>query len=231
MDSPLVFVLFAVVAAAVAYLAWRHEQGRREALKAFAADRNWTFVARDDSLVRHFRSDFPLFRQGNSGRQCRNVLQATTASGLPCLLFDYSYQIRRQTGKSSTTRTVRHAVATVQLPAWLPELRLAPENLLTRMAGAVGFGGIDLESAEFNRRFRVSTSDRTHAFDVLHPRSIEFLLAQRLDSWELVGNQLVVTRSGRWSIGDYDRLVGKLQIFVDLVPDYVWRKYGGEATS
>lgn len=231
--SPVSFLVPVAVAVglAIAYVAWRGERQRREALDRLAADRGWTYAGRDDSLVRRFRRDFALFRAGNGGRHCRNVLHASTPGGLPCLLFDYSYEVRSTSGPNNTTskRTVRHAVAAVELPAPLPELRLAPESFLTRVASSIGFGGIDLESDEFNRRFRVRASDRAHAFDVLHPRTIEFLLAQRLDSWELVGSQLLVTTGGRWDLADYDRVVAKLQRFVDLVPDYVWRKHGGQA--
>jgi hypothetical protein len=230
-DSPLLFVLFGAVAAAVAYLGWRHEQQRRQALRQFAADRGWRFVDRDDTLAGQLRGDFPLFREGDGGRHCRNVLHARTRSGRECLLFDYSYQVRRRsTGNNGTTtmttRTIRHAVAAVTLPAWLPELRLARENVLTKLAGAVGFGDIEVESTEFNRRFRVRAADRGHAFDVLHPRTIDFLLSQPLDSWELAGGRLLVARDGRWSIGEYDGVVAQLERFVDLVPDYVWRKHG-----
>lgn len=231
---PLLVVGLAVVAVlVVAYLTWRAGQRRREALRQLAMYRGWRFVDRDDSLVGLLRHDFPLLRAGNGARRCRNVMHASTPDGLPCLLFDYSYQVRRSEGpdNSSSTRTERHAVAVVELGASLPELRLAPESFLTRVASAVGFGDIDVESAEFNRRFRVRAGDRTHAFDVLHPRTIAFLLDQRLDSWELVGRRLLVSRDGRWALEDYDRVLAEVQRFVDLVPDYVWRKHGAEPAS
>jgi hypothetical protein len=90
----------------------------------------------------------------------------------------------------------------------------------------VGFRDIEVESAEFNRRFRVAADDRTHAFDILHPQAIEFLMAQPIDCWELTGGRLVVHKPGRWDAAQYAPAHALLEGFITLVPDYVWRKHG-----
>jgi hypothetical protein len=50
------------------------------------------------------------------------------------------------------------------------------ENLFDKVAGFLGFDDIDFESAEFSDRFIVKSRDKRFAYDVLHPRMMEFLL-------------------------------------------------------
>lgn len=227
MEGALVLLLALVVAAAVAVAGRRAQQRRSEQLLLLTTARGWGYARRDDSLLGLLRADFPLFRAGTGGRRCENVVYATTPAGAPCTMFDYRYQVRgRSGGKATTSRTVRHAVAFTRLPAWLPELRVAPETLASRVASAVGFRDVEVESDEFNRRFRVTAASRSHAFDVLHPRCIEFLLGQRYQTWEIAGDRLVVTARGRWEEGDHDRVLAAVEEFVALVPGYVWSRRG-----
>jgi hypothetical protein len=224
---PVVVVLaFAIAGAVFGYLRWRHEQKRREAIARLCLERGWSFAPRRDELARQLRGSFPLFRQGNARRECRNVVTVTGA--VPCTLFDYSYVTRRGGGPrgAASSSTTRVAVAIARLPVWLPSTRLAPESALTRLAGTVGFRDIELESVEFNRRFRVQADDRAHAFAVLHPLMMEHLLSQPADTWEVAGSHLLVSHPGRWDVAEYDDVVAAVRGFVELVPDHVWREHG-----
>jgi hypothetical protein len=137
-------------------------------------------------------------------------------------LFDYTYT--QGSGKSSTTYKV--GVAHVPLPVLLPDLRLSGEGVLSRLASSVGFRDVEVESVDFNRRFRVGADDRTHAFDVLHPQMIAFLLAQPFDDWELTRGRLLLHRRGHWQLDEYDGVLRTIAQFLTLVPDYVRRKHG-----
>jgi hypothetical protein len=225
MEPLLLVILAAVAVAVVGYLAYQQQVKRREAIALLCAQRGWSFAHADDAWVGRLRSDFPLFRRGDGKRRCREVVRIPDHPA--AVLFDYSYVERSRNAKGQTSeRTIRHAVAVVDLPSWLPSLRLGPEGVLSRIGSAIGFRDIELESAEFNRRFRVNADDRAHAFDLLHPTAIAYLMAQPLDTWELAGGRLLVARSGRWDPDDYARVHDLVRGFVELVPDYVWRKHG-----
>jgi hypothetical protein len=224
--EPFVVLILAAIGAVVfGYAAYQRQVRRREAIAVLCAQRGWSFSHAADGWVAELRSDFPLFRRGDGKRRCRDVV---TIPGPPAAaLFDYSYVERSTDAKGHRTeRTIRHAVAVLDLPGRLPSLRIGPEGVLSRLGSAVGLRGIELESAEFNRRFRVSADDRTHAFDVLHPAAIQLLLDQPLDCWEVAGGRLLVARRGRWDVEDYAPTHALLERFVALVPDYVWRKHG-----
>jgi hypothetical protein len=216
-------LLLALLAAGIvvyAWWQWREHQRRREALGLMCLERGWSFAHERDELARQLRGTFPLFTRGTSTRRCRNVVSIPGDES--STVFDYSYVTRR--GKSTSTTHV--AVAITRLPVWLPAVRLGPENPLTRAASAVGFRDIELESVEFNRRFRVDADSREHAFAILHPLMMEHLLGLPYDSWELAGGRLLVSRPGRWDLGDYQAVHAAMTRSVELIPDHVWRGHG-----
>jgi hypothetical protein len=223
-DSTL-FILLGVAVLAVGAVAWHLERRRGEAVRALCLERGWEYRSRDDSMVGRFAPFFPLFRAGHGRRHCRHVIRPRTAGAGPTFA-DYSYVERSSDPKGHRTeRTVRHAVAVAELPGWLPNVRLGPETLLTRVGSAVGFTDIEVESAAFNRRFRIRSKSRADAFDILHPRAIELLLAQPYDVWEVHGNLLLVARPGRWKVGEYGPAAVMMDAFVQQIPEYVWRKH------
>jgi hypothetical protein len=217
---PLLLVVVVIVAGSLLW--WRLEAGRREALAARCLARGWTYQHRADEWVGRLRGPFPLFDRGRA-RTCTDVITVPDlALGRPATLLSYRYTTG--SGKSSTTHRV--AVGLVALPVPLGELRLGSEGLMSRLASSVGFRDVEVESVEFNRRFRVAARDRVHAFDLLHPQMIEFLLAQPFDAVEVAGGYLLVHRSGHWRPEEHDAVLAVLARFCELVPDYVWRKHG-----
>ena len=63
--------------------------------------------------------------------------------------------------------------------AQLPDLFIRREGIFDSVKRAFGFDDIDFESAEFSKRFFVKSSDKRFAYDVIHPKMMEFLLATR----------------------------------------------------
>ena len=60
-----------------------------------------------------------------------------------------------------------------------PDIVISHESRESRFAEALGQSHITFESAEFSRAFRVRASDKKFAFDVCHPDTMEFLLANQ----------------------------------------------------
>lgn len=224
MSGAWLIVIALVVAAAFAYLRWRFEQRRRAALASFALSKGWLYAASDARLVDAWTG--PPFGEGDH-RKAVNVLTGT-ASGMPLTAFDYSYQTHStdSRGHRSTT-THRYAVCALRLPAYLPPLSVTHDNVFLRIGEALGLADdVQLESEDFNRRFRVQARDRKFATDVLSPRTMELLLARRPLRWRITGADIVCWDDGELSPTGILEVSSTLAAVVAGIPSFVWRDAG-----
>ena len=211
-----------VAAVAIGYVAYRADRARRQAFAALAKQRGWTYAEEDDRYADRF-SGTP-FGTG-SHRRARNVVTGRLGDR-PIVAFDYSYVTSSTDAHGNRqSRTHRYAVCALSLPTFLPSLTVSPENVLTRIAGALGFDDVEFESEEFNRRFRVRAEDRKCASDILHPRTLELLLAGEPLSWRVAGSDLIAWDGG---LASPEQVVSRLELLskvLDGVPSFVWRDY------
>jgi hypothetical protein len=238
---PVLFVLGLVVFAAIAaYSFWSNDKRQKE-LAAYAASNRWSFAAEDDSLTTRWHGT--PFGEGDR-RRARNVLSGTSR-GRTFVGFEYQYDTESSTGTigggstgtilgtnlgtSNRQRTTHHFfVVTVRLPTFLPSLEVTPDNFLTRAASAVGIGsGIELESEDFNRHFRVTARNPKFASDVLTPRTMQAMLssAQGL-CWRIEGTDVVSWGNGHLEPVALLSRLSNLNGVVDGIPDFVWHDNG-----
>jgi hypothetical protein len=217
-EPVVVLLLVLVLAGAGGWLVWHLEQQRRARYLAFAQERGWTYTPRDSTLVRRFRGE--PFGRGSS-RRASHVLRGRY-DGREAVVFDYRYVTRSSDGQQQTTQTHRFTVCALQLPAALPRLELTAENALTRVAGALGFDDVELESEDFNRRYHVTSDDRRLAYDVLHPRAVEQLLALPTLNLRLDGADALLWERGTTSLQDVPARLAVLSQLVGGIPTYVW---------
>jgi len=241
MEGFAIFALFGVVVAGFAVLAWYLAKKRREDLARVARGLGLSFTPRDPFAGESFgRSSgflaslfgssqrgipgrfgqFGALARGDS-RRGYNVMRGTYRGREVCA-FDYKYS----TG-SGKNRTTHHlSAAAVGLGARFPELYIRPEGLFDKLAGAVGFEDIDFESHEFSKRFYVKSRDRKLAYDVIHPRAMEYLLAHPRWSIELDGADALVSTGRTWKPHEFREALDALAGFLDLVPEFVWKDVG-----
>lgn len=227
---PILLVVLGLAAAiAIAVLSYRAEQRRRALLQGFALSNGWTYAASDDSVYERFLGT--PFGQGDD-RSATNVLRGRHA-GAEMVAFDYSYKTSTTDSKGNrSTTTYRYAICALQLPAFLPSLEITPESALTRLAGAIGFDDVDLESEDFNRRFRVKARDPKLASDVLSPRTMEALLARPALHLRLLGLDAVNWETGRLEPTALLARLSTLQALIAGVPSFVWSDHSaGGATA
>jgi Protein of unknown function (DUF3137) len=204
-----------------------HEKKRREALAALAARHGWTCTSRDDRWGDAF--DGSPFGLGHN-RQARNVLTGTH-DGRPFVGFDYVYYTT-ETSTDSDGRTSRREVAHwysvlgLRIGADVPRLSVAPEGFFGRTVGRLFGNDIELESEAFNRAFTVTSDDRKFAFDILHPRLMEYLLGVRDVAWRTTNGHILTIRSGRHKPEEIEGRVEVLDRILDAVPDFVRQQYG-----
>jgi hypothetical protein len=158
---------------------------------------------------------------------------------LECGAFQWWSEERTRTTGKNTSRT-RHEerrtmVALVRLPTTVPtRIRISPESLLGKVG--VTRGGEQLESAEFNRRFRVEGGDRTLTVQLLDA-DLQHLLLEgfRGRTVELRGDFLVLggdpshrDASLIGAVGALPAIRQDMQRLVAGVPTQFWRAIGAD---
>ena len=171
---PILFLLFALGAAAVAWFQYAARQRRRQAFAAFAATHALRYHQRDPFGL--LSEPFHLFRKGD-GRGIENVLDGEW-SGIPIRAFDYWYY-EESTDSEGHRRKSYYRFDCVLMPieAACSPLRIDRENLFTRIADHLAMRDIEFELEEFNRAFNVHCDDRKFANDFLDQRMMRWLLA------------------------------------------------------
>lgn len=204
-----------VLVVARLWLTIRQEQAAR----AFAARIGWRWVGTDPSLVDRWRRT-PF----GTGSQ-RRATQVMTGAFGPYQALSFAYRYTTGSGKNRQSHVV-HVVG-MGLPAFLPDLDLSPDGVLARLS-AFGRGDLDLESEEFNKRWRVEAPDPRFAHAVLHPRLMERLVRDDATgmSIRVQGTDILSLTGGEPDLDQLARRLGVLRAVVDSVPRFVWLDHG-----
>ncbi len=226
---------FALVAVLVV-VGLRRERARQDALDAWAAAGGWARVARDQRWVGAFAG--PPFGTGDDRRAddvCSRLLDGRQQVAFTYRYATYETVTRTDANGASHTERERRdhtfAVLAVQLPAVLGPLAITREGLMDRVARAFGGQDIEIEHADFNRRYRVTAAEPKHAVDLLNPRTVERLLGHADASVRLADGWAVL-----WDVGALEPAFvdERLSVVADLlagVPRFVWQDRGFEPTD
>jgi hypothetical protein len=220
-----VIILVLVLAVVGAYFAHLEHQKRLTALQALADRLGWQFSADYDYDHEDQFSQFEIFQRGHS-RYAYNTLTGTLEVGggrWPVKLGDFHYKVTSNSGKHRTTRTYLFSYIILRLPyRALPELLVRQEGMFDAVKNLFGFDDIDFESAEFSRRFCVKSPDRRFAYDVLHPRMIEFLLEYEPPTIDIEsGCCALADGSDQWSVEQFQATLDWARHFFELWPEHV----------
>ena len=223
MASVVPYLFFAAIPVAgyAAYRNYQANQKRKDLLFSWATNSGYKYAVEDDSMCERWNGD--PFGEGDH-RRAENVITGAAKSAFSA--FDYSYQTHSNEGRGGRTTTTHHyCVTALQMPAFLPVLQVTTENALTRIGHVLGLDDIDLESEDFNRKFRVHANDRKFASDVLTPRTMEALLARPAASWRITGTDILTWAEGRLSPSSVLGDLATLQLVVDGIPSFVWKDH------
>jgi hypothetical protein len=173
MPNELVIPAVVVVAIiAVTLSAYFHYQ-REAAFARVATSLGLTFSERDDSSVRELH--FPLFQLGR-GTETGNLVSGTLQS-VPVAAFDFAYWTESRDAKGYTHREYhRFLCAVTDVAARCAPLEIAHRNVLGRLAGALGLDGVQFESDEFDRAYKVTCADHRFATALVDPAMMAWLL-------------------------------------------------------
>jgi hypothetical protein len=200
-------LLLVLVAGLLAYGLSLEARKRREALAALALRLGLDFDPRvDRSIHRAFGHD--LFRKGSVRKATNNLFGPMHICGYPIQvrMGDFQYD----TGSGKSRQTHRISFACFLLPfVGTPDFLVRKEGLGDKLLGGIGFDDIDFESEEFSRRFWVKSEDKRHAYDVIHPGMMEFLLEGPTPHLEVVEDVcLILEGTGRWDPDTFEGAVG-----------------------
>jgi hypothetical protein len=177
---------------------------------------DWQLIGRDDTLI----AKYDLTTAG-FGHTTEKVIRGSN-DGLPIEAFIHRWKTQRtetytdSNGRTRTrTVTENHSevVTAIMMPFTFPMLSVGG-----------GWGGkkVRFESEEFNDRFTVRTDNPKFASDVIHPRTMEFLMVAQPPGFRIEGNGM------RFSVDKHDtELIGFCADFAHeffgRVPSFVWK--------
>jgi hypothetical protein len=189
----------------------------------WARQYNWSYVMRDDNWAHQF-TGLPGFTM-NDGKEAWHVLRGGHRDRRVDA-FHYFY-LKKHRDKDNRLRieSHRYMVVNVILPKECPTLTVSREMWDSKF-------DLDLESIEFNKKFKVKVDrdDAKFAYDILHPRMMEHLLAdQRATEWSW---PFRFERGDFYTWEEWPRdldmavVMQKADYLIDVldrVPDFVWK--------
>ncbi len=213
-------LFFVALAGVLIWFSWQQGKKRRAAAQAFAASRGWTWTERVPALTSRWRS-YPFGR--GSSRIASNVLTGDF-HGRHVVSFDYQYT----TGSGKNRTTHYHHVMALSLPVPMPWLQLTPDGAGAAIAKFFGGQDVTFESQAFNETWRVQAPPGQYAYDFIHPRMMDRLMAPDAvgRSITVEGADIVIAIPGRRDLASIDFYINLLYGIYDLIPRHLWLKVG-----
>jgi hypothetical protein len=227
----LVVILLVVVIAAVrirAYILRQMVKDRREKeLREWARNNGFTYSA-TETLMKFRCQPFECLQKGDYCYSY-NVIEGTSGNR-PFRAFDYYY--RYESGSSDgeswspvlwlmgKDRTDHHFSAVV-IEAGIPlkPLFIRPEGYFDKVTEFVGLDHIDFESTEFSQKFRVKSPDRRWAYDVVHQKTMELMLAHPGFLIDFQGTQVIAYYHDKmFSLEEFGSALKVVTGIVDYLP-------------
>jgi len=211
-----------VVFGAIAYLSYLAKKKREEAFRALARRLGCRFYPNDPfGLAGRYEGHFPTLQQG-SKRYAYNVVEGAL-DGRRMHLFDHHHETYSTDSKGHRSTHHHHRTFVVlEHDADLGRMEVRPEHFLDKIGGFFGFDDIDFESEEFSRKYHVKAEDRKLAYDVFHPKMIEYFLG--LGGFKVAtSHALALFRRGssRMSVAEIERTLLDADGFLDRLPRYL----------
>lgn len=213
----LLIVLAGVAVILGGWWAWKLEQKRRAAFKAWADSHGFRYSHQKDPELRRVYGFLDRLQVGHS-RSGYHVLRGDWA-GRPAAAFQFRYTV----GSGKSQHTVHVGVALLHLEQSFPELLISPENILHRLGEMFGFDDIDFESVTFSKAFQVRCQDKKFAYDFCNTGMMEYLLAHPDTCLEQEAGVLAVLREGELKAEHLDGLFQRLAAIRAKMPDYLFR--------
>ena len=219
---PVIVGLIIVAIVVVGIYAWRQEQARRKALRLWARRRGWRYSTDRRVGWDQMYTGQKLFKRGHSRNSTGGL--SGEIDGRKLQMIDYKYV----TGHGKNRSTHRYGMVIMHCGFPTVPLLIRRENPFDKVGEFLGLDDIDFESAEFSRKFYVKSADRKWAYDVIHTRTMEYLLKAPKLTIEFGLEEIAVYWSGRLRPEKCEQALDLACGLYDLIPDFLVRQMKGE---
>lgn len=196
------------------------EDARRAALAAMVTGKGYSYLADYPERTGLFASS--PFGLGDS-RKALDVVWGSVG-GRPFETFAYRYETHTTDSKGNRhTEVHKFQVTWIPLPAPIATMRMTADNAFLRMFAKMGAKDLEVESHEFNQRWKVWCADERIGHAVLTPALIAYLLAPGwIGRGIVIESRLLMTySSGHSNLHDLEGVVGGLYGFLDQMPGFL----------
>lgn len=178
--------------------------------------------ARHYSLADDY-SFLPFLAHGQN-RYVFNVLSGRYQES-EVMAFDFHYETDEKAENNDLTNS-HHYLTTAMLlmPAYFPKLRIVPESWGSKIEESLAGGDVQFESAEFNRAFRVCSSDKRLAYDICNPQVIDYLLENRDLNLQVQNCTLATASDTQWSVQQVEANLKRLSEIRARLPEYLFQR-------
>jgi hypothetical protein len=218
MNSLFPLIIVAVVALIAIGMYVNYKQ--RQAFLAWLGSRGYALrQGRDFSMAERF-PNLTCLRHGEN-RYAEDVFDGTIKERA---FFGYNYHYETHTtDKDGNQQTQHHhfSVVTLSSEIYLKQLSIRPEGIFDKVGAFFGHEDINFESAEFSRKFYVTSPDRKWAYDILHARMMECLLQKPRFSILLDGQYIHAYGGSRFNLQQWDEAFDVVTCILDGIPEYV----------
>jgi hypothetical protein len=134
--------------------------------------------------------------------------------------FDHEYYFN-----DTTVNYRKFSTVVIDTGCCFSTLLVRPEGVCYKYAGALGFinDDINFESDEFNRSFYVNSEDKKFAYDVLHPRMMNFLLANKEWCFQMVQGSIILCLERVFTPEEFRNGINFLYNLVEHLPEHLQR--------
>ena len=177
---------------------------------------DWQLIDRDDTLIAKYGLTTAGF-----GHTTEKVIRGNN-DGLPLEAFIHRWQTQRTESYTDSEGRTRTRTVTENHSEIVTAIAMPFSFPLISVGGGWGGKKVRFESEEFNDRFTVRTNSPKFASDIIHPRTMEFLMAVQPPGFRIENNGM------RFQVDKHDtQLIGFCADFAheffSRIPSFVWK--------
>lgn len=186
---------------------------------------DWTYIGVHDALLQ----TVPVTGGGQRHRTEETV--TSTNNGLPFVAFRHHWETTHTTTSTNSqgqvqthTHTQYHVEHLMEfaLPFRSPPLAVSYDHNRFIAGWTRGLREIDFESADFNRLFDIRCVSTKFAYDVMHPRQLEYLTRTQPPPF-VWGDGRALFKLGSYNQESIEWICDFFVGFIARVPSFVWK--------
>ncbi len=227
MDGLLIIVVIAVVVAIFIWGIYAAAKRRKELL-AWADAHQLSFDQGNDHGLDGQYPQFGCLRSGDNRYGYNHMIGSWQGHSFHG--FDYHYQTYTYDSKGRR-HTHHHHFSAVIMNSAIPlqKLLIRPEGFFDKVTEFFGADDIDFESTDFSNKFYVKAPDKRWAFDVIHQRTMQFLLDSPRYTLHLEGEYVIAYRNSKFSVEDFEGAGNVIHGILERLPGYVIQERTGQS--